>query len=75
MASTDGTSLEDLRAQAGRLNLELTDQELERLKPLYDHLDRQTRILHQLDLGEEEVAVTFSPELSPPGQSTTEAPQ
>ena len=61
MADEPGTPIEQLRTLASRAGMELTDQELLALKPLYDKATEVTASLHDLDLGAEEPAVTFDP--------------
>ena len=57
--------MEAFRVLVERSGLELTDQELEELKPMYDHFASQTAALHEVDLGAEDLAVAFSPGWDP----------
>ena len=41
--------------------MNLTDEELEALKPMYDHYIGEAARLHELELGAEDLAVAFSP--------------
>jgi len=45
--------------------LGMTTQELEDLKPLYDLYSQYTEILHSIDLGAEEMDLTFHPDWPP----------
>ena len=52
-------SVERLKIMAELAGLNMTDQEVEDLKPLYDlHLEYANQ-LHAIDLGSEEIAVSF----------------
>ena len=62
MADTDNISIDAFRVLADRAGLGLTAQELEELKPMYDHFARQTAVLNTLDLDAEDLAVRFPPE-------------
>ena len=62
MADEKSISIDAFRVLADRAGLGLTAQELEELKPMYDHFARQTAILNDLDLGAEDLAVQFPPE-------------
>jgi hypothetical protein len=53
--------MESLRNLAERAGMELTDEELAELLPIYDHCSRQAAILHDLNLGRTDLAVTFLP--------------
>ena len=61
MAESEGISIGDFRVLVGRAGLSLTDEELESLKPMYDHYIRETASLHELQLEAEDLAVAFSP--------------
>ncbi len=65
--ASEGISLEDLRVLTERAGFRLTRDELESLKPMYDHFANQTRRLYEVLLEMEDVAVTFSPNLDPQG--------
>ena len=61
MSSTGNqeVSLERLKIMAELAGLNMTEQEVEELKPLYDlHLLYASQ-LHAIDLGAEEIAVSF----------------
>ena len=65
MAETAGISLDDLRVLMERAGLGMSAAELEALKPMYDFHAAQLQRLHDVALGEEDVAVTFSPHWEP----------
>ena len=60
MADSEGISLEALRVLAERARLNLTQEELESLKPQYDSFARGITELHELKLGAEDLAVVLS---------------
>ena len=53
--------MEEFRIIVKRAGLDLSDEILERVKSLYDEWAGNTATLHELDLGDEDVAVSFSP--------------
>ena len=65
MTQDSDISIDAFRVLVDRAGLGLTPQELEDLKPMYDHFARQTAVLKDLDLGAEDLAVHFPPEWSP----------
>ena len=65
MADSDGISLDHLRVLAERVGLGLTPAELEHLKPMFDFYAEQIRVLHDMDLAAEDLAVVFSPNWDP----------
>ena len=65
MADADGISLDHLRVLAERADLRLTPAELEHLKPMFDFYAEQIRVLHDMDLAAEDLAVVFSPNWDP----------
>lgn len=52
-------SIERLKIMAELAGLNMTEQEVEELKPLYDLHFQYARQLHAIDLGAEEIAVSF----------------
>ena len=58
-------SLEDFRALANRVGLELSDEELEHLKPMYEHFLEPIARMNALELDAEDLAVVFSPGWDP----------
>ena len=53
--------MEHLRSLVERAGMDLTDQELVELLPIYHRDAIQAAALHDLDLGQEDLAVTFLP--------------
>ncbi len=62
---TDTISMDDFRALANRVGLELTDDELAHLKPMYEHFLEPVARMNALDLGDEDLAVIFEPAWDP----------
>ena len=54
-----GVSIERLKIMAELAGLNMTDNELEELKPLFDLHFQYASQLHAIDLGAEEIAVSF----------------
>ena len=54
-------SIDDFRALTRRAGLDLTDAELEELKPMYDHYLEPIAQMNALDLDSEDLAVVYSP--------------
>lgn len=52
-------SLERLKQMAEMAGLNMTDQEVEEIKPLFDLHLQYANQLHDIDLGAEEIAVSF----------------
>ena len=61
MAAQSGIPLDHFRVLADRAGLNLSDEELQDLKPMYDHYAALVASLHDVDLQEEDLAVSFSP--------------
>lgn len=59
------TTLDDFRALTKRAGLDLTDEELEHLKPMYDHYLEPIANMNALDLEAEDLAVVYSPGWDP----------
>ena len=57
--------LDDFRALTQRAGLDLTDDELEHLKPMYDHYLEPIARMNALDLDAEDLAVVYSPGWDP----------
>ncbi len=58
-------SLEEFRVLANRAGLELSDDELEHLKPMYEHFLEPVAQMNALELDVEDLAVVFSPGWDP----------
>jgi hypothetical protein len=67
MADSEGIALDNLRVLAEQVGLRLTPPELEHLKPMFDFYTAQIRVLHDLDLAAEDLAVVYSPNWDPQG--------
>ena len=62
MGGPESISMDAFRVLADRAGLGLTMDELESLKPMYDHFARQTAVLSELDLDAEDMALRFPPD-------------
>jgi hypothetical protein len=65
MAETEGISIDQLRGLAERSGLTLKHEELTALKPMYDHYATQIRVLFEIELEAEDLAVVYSPNWDP----------
>jgi hypothetical protein len=65
MADLQDISLAQFRTLTERAGLDLSDAELADLKPMYDHYAALIQTLHEMDLGMEDLAVTFVPDWPP----------
>jgi hypothetical protein len=65
MAEGEGISVEQLRGLAERAGLALKHEELTALKPMFDHYAQQIRVLFEIELDAEDLAVTYSPNWDP----------
>jgi hypothetical protein len=65
MAESEGISLDQLRVLAERAGLGMTDEELASLKPMFDHYAKQLKMLYDVELDAEDLAVTYSPNWDP----------
>ncbi len=61
-AENEGVSPEVFRQMAERAGLGLTEEELERLRPLYGLYLEFANQLHAVDLQAEEIALAFQPD-------------
>lgn len=59
------TTLNDFRALTQRADLDLTDAELEELKPMYDHYLEPIARMNALELDAEDLAVAYAPGWDP----------
>ena len=62
---SESTSIDDFRALTRRAGLDLTDDEIEHLKPMYDHYLEPITNMNALDLDAEDLAVVYSPGWDP----------
>ena len=67
MEASEGIALDNLQVLAERVGLRLTTAEVEHLKPMFDFYAEQLRVLHDMDLAAEDLAVVFSPNWDPQG--------
>ena len=65
MAASEGISIDQLRALSERSGLALKPEELTALKPIFDHYAKQIRVLFDIELDAEDLAVTYSPGWDP----------
>ena len=63
MPEAQDISMEDFQTLVRRAGHDMTAEELEALKPMYDHYARQLPALRELDLDAEDLAVTFVPDV------------
>jgi hypothetical protein len=54
--------MEEFKTRVSAAGLELTAEELESLKPMFDLVAGRVAAIHELDLGAEDLAVVFRPE-------------
>ncbi len=62
MGESETISMDAFRVLTDRARLGLTMEELESLKPMYDHFARQTAVLSELELDAEDMALRFPPD-------------
>ena len=62
MSEAEGVSKDDLEALMRRAGLDLSPDEVESLRPLYEYYASQAAKMHELDLDDGDLAVMFSPE-------------
>jgi hypothetical protein len=65
MAASEGISIDQLRGLAERAGLALKDEELTALKPMFDHYAKQIKVLFEVELDTEDLAVMYSPNWDP----------
>ena len=58
-------SMDEFRALTNRVGLELSDDELAHLKPMYEHFLEPVARMNALDLDAEDLAVVFAPGWDP----------
>ena len=67
MTAPEGISLDHFRVLTERAGLNLTAEELVALKPMHDYYAGLIERLHEVELGVEDLAVTFTPNWDPQG--------
>jgi hypothetical protein len=67
MAESEGISVEQLRGLAERAGLAMTTEELTALKPMFEHYAKQIKVLFEIELEAEDMAVMYSPNWDPQG--------
>jgi hypothetical protein len=65
MGEAEGISVEQLRGLTERAGLALKSEELTALKPMFDHYAEQIKVLFEVELEAEDLAVTYSPNWDP----------
>jgi hypothetical protein len=65
MAEGEGIAIEQLRGLAERAGLALKPEELTALKPMFDYYSKQIKVLFEVELEAEDLAVTYSPNWDP----------
>jgi hypothetical protein len=65
MAESEGIAIDQLRVLAERAGLALTNEDLTSLKPMFDHYAKQIRMLYDVELEAEDLAVSYSPNWDP----------
>jgi hypothetical protein len=65
MAEGEGIAIEQLRVLAERAGLALKPEELTALKPMFDYYSKQIKVLFEVELEAEDLAVTYSPNWDP----------
>lgn len=65
MAAPGPISIDDFRVLVARAGLTLTDEQMKAIRPLYDQYAASTSALHDLELGAEDLAMTFTPAVEP----------
>jgi hypothetical protein len=65
MAEGEGIAIEQLRGLSERAGLALKPEELTALKPMFDYYSKQIKVLFEVELEAEDLAVTYSPNWDP----------
>jgi hypothetical protein len=65
MAESEGISVDQLRGLAERAGLSLQNEELTALKPMFEFYAQQIKVLFEVDLDAEDLAVMYSPNWDP----------
>jgi hypothetical protein len=67
MAESEGIAVEQLRGLAERAALAMQTEELTALKPMFDLYAKQVKMLFEIELDAEDMAVVYSPNWDPQG--------
>jgi hypothetical protein len=67
MAESEGLSVEQFGTLAERAGLTMTIEELTALKPMFDYYAKQIKLLFEIELDAEDLAVVYSPNWDPQG--------
>ena len=67
MTTPDELTMEEFKALVSRAGMTLSDSELSELKELYEFSRPGIDALHQVNLGAEDLAVSFEPARDPEG--------
>jgi len=67
MAESEGISVEQFGTLAERAGLTMKTEELTALKPMFDHYAKQLKLLFEIELDAEDMAVVYSPNWDPQG--------
>ena len=67
MAETEGISVEQFETLAQRAGLNMKTEELTALKPMFDYYAKQIKLLFEIELDAEDMAVVYSPNWDPQG--------
>jgi hypothetical protein len=65
MAESEGISVDHFRVLAERSGLGLTNAELAALKPMFEYYAKQIKVLYDVELEAEDLAVTYTPNWDP----------
>jgi hypothetical protein len=65
MPESEGIAVEQLRGLAERAGLMMKHDEVAALKPMFDHYAKQIKLLFEIDLDAEDMAVVYSPNWDP----------
>ena len=61
LIEAEDASMDDLEALARRSGLDLTPEEVESLRPMYEHFAAEAAKMHEVDLDDGDLAVMFTP--------------
>ena len=67
MAESEGISVEQFGTLAERAGLTMKTEELTALKPMFDYYAKQIKLLFEIELDAEDLAVVYSPNWDPQG--------